>query len=302
MKSHSGRCAVIGAANVDIGGFPSGPLTGGDSNPGRIRVSPGGVGRNIALNLAQLQVETHLVTALGGDAFSGLIRASCESANVSLDHALTFPDEPSSAYLFIADANGDMQLAVNDMDICRHLTPAAIAPLIPWLNGLDAVVVDANLPPETLALLGEQVTAPLIADAVSAAKVERLKPILTGLWALKPNALEAAVLANTPVGDVAAAARVLGSLGLKRAFITLGERGVCLMEKGELRHLPGRPVAMVNATGAGDAFTAGVAWGLIQGLPLDAIARVAMAAAGLTVQCEGAVSPDLCPEAVMDLR
>ena len=46
--------AVIGSANMDIGGYPEGPLAAGDSNPGRVRLSVGGVGCNIARNLALL--------------------------------------------------------------------------------------------------------------------------------------------------------------------------------------------------------------------------------------------------------
>ena len=72
------RCAVVGAANIDIGGFPLGRLSLRDSNPGRITLSAGGVGRNIACNLARLGVETRLIAALGTDAFADLIRGDPE--------------------------------------------------------------------------------------------------------------------------------------------------------------------------------------------------------------------------------
>ena len=58
---------VIGAANIDIGGTPYKPLIPGDSNPGVIKMSYGGVGRNIAHNLALLGVDVELVTAAGDD-------------------------------------------------------------------------------------------------------------------------------------------------------------------------------------------------------------------------------------------
>ena len=85
--------AVVGAANVDIGGFPDGRAMAGDSNPGRVRTSMGGVGRNIACNAARLGLQTELVTALGGDSSAGLIRADCARAGVGLSHALCFPEE-----------------------------------------------------------------------------------------------------------------------------------------------------------------------------------------------------------------
>ena len=115
---------------MDIGGFPSGLCAMGDSNPGRIRMSAGGVGRNIACALARLGVETQLVTALGGDAFAEALRRDCEACGVGLEHALAFPDAASSAYLFISDPSGDMRLAVNDMAICERLTPEALGALL----------------------------------------------------------------------------------------------------------------------------------------------------------------------------
>ena len=57
--------AVIGSVNMDIGGYSDRPLTAGDSNPGRVRMSLGGVGCNIARNLALLGVKVRFLTALG---------------------------------------------------------------------------------------------------------------------------------------------------------------------------------------------------------------------------------------------
>jgi pseudouridine kinase len=144
------RCAVVGAANIDIGGFPNGRIALQDSNPGRVVVSAGGVGRNIACNLARLGIEAHLVAPLGTDAFAGIVRADCARAGVDTDLCFTFPDAASSTYLFIADINGDMQLAVNDMDICLRMTSGILAERVDALNGMDAVVLDANLPEETV--------------------------------------------------------------------------------------------------------------------------------------------------------
>ena len=301
MGASQSRCAVIGAANIDIGGFPSGLFTMGDSNPGRIRMSAGGVGRNIACNLARLGVETWLVTALGGDAFADVARADCAAAGVQLDRALVFDDAASSAYLFIADAAGDMHLAVNDMAICERLTPETLSPSVDWLNAMDAVILDANLPEATLQFLGEALRVPLIADAVSAAKARRLLPALPKLWALKPNALEAAALTGLPVSGeaaVEAAARRLGAMGLRRAFITLGERGVCCMDGDDVCFIPGMPARMVNATGAGDAFTAALAWAALRHMDVREAARAGLAAAAIALESVETVSPALSEAAL----
>ena len=296
MTKRKPRCAVVGAANMDIGGFPGAALRERDSNPGRIALSAGGVGRNIACNLARLGVETHLVAALGHDAFARLLREDCERAGARLDHAFAFPGAASSGYLFIADRNGDMRLAVSDMDICDRLTPEAMEPLLPWLNGMDAVVLDCNLPRTTLTYLSEKVTAPLIADAVSSAKAERLKDALPRLSAVKPNALEAEALLGLPVRDAPSgleAARRLAALGAGRAFVTLGEQGVCCADQTQSLRLQSGPARLVNATGAGDAFTAALAWAQLRGLTLFDSARAGLAAASIAVESAETVSPEM---------
>ncbi len=301
MRGIQPRCAVIGAANIDIGGFPAGRLSMQDSSPGRVRLSAGGVGRNIACNLARLGAETRLVAPLGTDSFADLLRADCARAGVDASLCFTFPGEASSSYLFIADAGGDMQLAVNDMGICDRLTPGALEARLAALDGLDAAALDANLPAETLRFLAERLAAPLVADAVSTAKAPRLLSALPFLAAVKPNAIEAETLTGIPVhgpDSAARAARRLVELGAKRAFITLGERGVCCADGDQTLFLPGGPVRMVNATGAGDAFTAALVWALAQGWDLRGCASAGLAAAAIAVESMETVSPQISAENV----
>ena len=302
MRDRQPRCAVVGAANIDIGGFPAGRLSMQDSTPGKVRLSAGGVGRNIACNLARLGVETRLLAPLGGDAFAGIVRDDCARAGVDTELCFSFPDEASSSYLFIADAGGDMQLAVNDMGICNRLTPEALTPRLDALNGMDAVVLDANLPAETLAFLAEALHVPLIADAVSTAKAPRLLATLSRLAAVKPNAIEAETLTGIPVHGPDSAARAavrLVEMGAKRAFITLGERGVCCADAGGALFLPGGAVRMVNATGAGDAFTAALTWALAKGRGLRDCAAAGLAAASIAVESMETVSPEINARAVI---
>ena len=293
MDGRAARCAVVGAANIDIGGFPAGRLVPGDSNPGRVTLSAGGVGRNIACNLARLGVETHLVAALGDDAFAEIARADCARAGVDTGLCLSFKGAASSAYLFIAGPDGDMHLAVNDMGICERLTPQALAERIDALNAMDAVVLDANLPAEALDYLARHIRVPLLADAVSAAKAPRLLGALDRLWAVKPNALEAEALTGMPVTDAdsaARAARRLVDMGAARCFITLGSQGVCCADARQVLCLPGQPVRLRNATGAGDAFTAALAWGALRGLDLRSCAAAGLAASCVAVESLQTVS------------
>jgi pseudouridine kinase len=79
--------------------------------------------------------------------------------------------------------------------------------------------------------------------------------------------------------------------GVKNTFITLGDEGVywnCEAGDGLFRCARIEPV---NATGAGDAFTAAAVYAALEGFPLELTLRLATAAAGIALRCEAAVNP-----------
>ena len=88
----NGSIAVVGGVNIDVGARSFSPLVSGDSNPGVICSSLGGVGRNIAHNLALLGADVTLVTALGGDDGARRVRENCRSLGIDLRGTLTAPD------------------------------------------------------------------------------------------------------------------------------------------------------------------------------------------------------------------
>lgn len=294
--------AVLGAANVDIGGFFTGRAVAGDSNPGRVRLTMGGVGRNIACNAARMGLNVEMITALGGDAYADMICADCARAGVSLKHARRFGDASSSAYLYIADESGDMTIAINDMGIHDRMTVDRLEPLLDVFSGASLVVLEANPPAETLRWLAENLTVPLVADAVSAAKVEKLRPILPRLDTFKPNRIEAKLLTGVDVTDAQSAGEAVRRMldaGVRRVFLTLGTDGVCCGEGDEILFLPCVPVKMTNATGAGDAFTAALAWARMKGLSLRESALAGMASSSIAVQSVSAVSEEMSEEALL---
>lgn len=91
--------AVVGGVNVDIGGQSYAPLVARDSNPGRVRISLGGVGRNIAHNMSLLGVDVRLLTAFGDDLHAQRVAASCGELGIDISHALQVPGGTTSTYL-----------------------------------------------------------------------------------------------------------------------------------------------------------------------------------------------------------
>ena len=286
-----GRVVVVGGANLDVLGFSAGPFMPHDSNPGRIEDSPGGVGRNIAENLARLGVETHLITAFGSDVNGRKLAAECTADGILTEASLTVEHVPGSRYLAILDERGDLSAAVSDMRALDSLTPAVLADQRALLSSADLVVADTNLPAESLVWLARECSAPLLLDPVSATKALRAADALEGVHTLKLNSLEAGALLGREVdghrdSDVARAASELLGLGVGRVFITLGRLGVFARDADNSVRLDAAPLRVVNATGAGDAFTAGVACATLGGMALaesaafgSAMAAVALASA-----------------------
>lgn len=302
--SGQGYAAVVGGVNIDICGKPFGPLVPRDSNPGMVRASLGGVGRNIAHNMALLGLKVELLTALGRDGNAQLIESSCRGLGIGLDHALRVEEGATSTYLVITDHQGEMELAVSDMAIYDHLTPDYIETKLDVLDRAALVVVDTNIPAETLAFLAHRCKAPLFADPVSTAKATKLRPLLGTLHTLKANRLEAALLSGVDITDdvsLEKAARALLDTGLKRAFISLGPDGVLCAQAGALRRLSAIPGVMRNATGCGDAFMAALAWSFLEGYGLDRTARAGLAAAAIALAGEETINPSLSAEAVKTL-
>ena len=275
---------------MDIWGRPKAPLVQKDSNPGAVTMRPGGVGRNIAHDLRLLGLEVSLVAPIGGDVYASAVVDSCQALGIDLSMAPVFKDMRSSTYLYITDETGDMELAVSDMELCSALTPALVAPILPRLQA-GAVVVDANLPPETIAYICNHCPIPVYADPVSTVKALKLQPVLHRLAAIKPNALEAECL--TGQRDPERAALALVDRGVQRVFISLGAQGMIAADQKELLRLPGLATQVVNSTGAGDAATAAIVLAGIRGMGLRDAALLAQKAGAVTCRSESANAPEL---------
>ena len=295
--------AVVGGVNMDVGGRPAAPLRAADSNPGRVRTSLGGVGRNIAHNMALLGVDTRMITVLGDDLYAQRIAASCAELGIDLSKALRVPGEATSTYLYIADERGDMALAVSDMEIYRLLTPAVLTARLAWINTAQLLVLDTNIPAESIEWLCTHVQVPIFADPVSAAKAEKLRPVLGRLHTLKPNRLEAELLSGVKIRDEQSVHRAADKLlesGLHRVFLSLGADGVLAADREKRLRLPAVKDGIVNTTGSGDAFMAALVWAWLRGTDLAGSVRAGMAASAIAMASAETVNPAMSAKALLD--
>lgn len=297
-----GRVVVIGGANTDIVGVPMATLVAHDSNPGHIRVSAGGVARNIAENLARLGARVSLITAFGEDDAGRALRDGCESLGIDTSASLVATGLPGAHYLAILDERHDMAVAINDMRALDLLTPEALAETsrAEALATADLVVLDTNLPAASIAWVVERSAAPVIIEPVSAAKAGRAADAIACAAAVTPNTIEAAALLGHEVEGPAAAeaaARELVAAGVGAAFVTCGALGVAWADSSGSGLVAAPKVDVANASGAGDAFCAGVAWALLTHAGALKAARAGSALAALTLADEDTVSRRIAPGA-----
>lgn len=292
---------VVGGVNMDIGGCSFDKLVAEDSNPGTISMSLGGVGRNIAHNLALMGTDVRLLTAYGDDIHGQRIAASCAELGIDASHALRVPDLPTSTYLYIASPDGDMAMALSDMQVAGRITPGYLAGNLPLLQNARVVVADANIPAESLVYLAENCHSPLFCDPVSTTKAEKLIPILHKIHTLKPNRIEAELLSDVKIRekeDVARAAKALLDKGVQRLFISMGADGVYAATAQEQLWLPVLPGKLVSTTGCGDAFTAALVWAYLEGKDLRDTALAGIAAGSIAMESRQTINPGMSAAAL----
>ncbi|MEH8176751.1 MAG: PfkB family carbohydrate kinase [Aeromonas veronii] len=293
---------VIGGANMDICGTSHDNLLLGDSNPGKVRTSAGGVGRNIAENLARLGSDTRLLTAVGNDQYGHHLLEVSQRAGVDVRQTLVLDGHATSCYLSLHDGSGEMSCAINDMAIIEQLTPARLTPLAGFLGGARLWVLDTNLAIHTLDWLFErQGDHAIFVDTVSVAKVEKIRPWLGKIHTLKPNRSEAEQLCGMTIAGPETWPMVAAwfhRAGVKRLFLSLGEQGIFYSDGEQQGHLPVLGSPVLNVTGGGDAFMAGLAHAWLQELDIAQTTRFALGCAALTVNCSDTVFSGLSKTAV----
>ena len=299
---------VIGAAGVDIVGLVRGELQSRTSNPANIRTSFGGVARNVAENLARLGHPVNLISVVGEDKNGEALLENARAAGVNVEAVLRSADYPTGAYIAVANSEGEMLYGLDDMRAIATLTPEAIRAVEGMFDQASLVFVDANLPRDTLRrvmAIARRKRLPVCADPTSQALAGKLRQYLPRLRMIVPNGREAEILCDRRINptsrrDALAAAKCLVAQGVEIAIIGLAAFGVCYATSQTSGHVPALRTAVQDPTGAGDALTATVLFGLLNDIPIDDAVRLGVTAASLTLRHRGSVLPDLSLEKLYD--
>lgn len=214
---------VVGGTNMDVVARTAAPLVPGTSNPGHTRISPGGVGRNIAACLGLLGAPVRLVSAVGDDAFGDEVLRVTAACGADVGAVRRAPGA-TGTYTAVLDDRGELVAAVSDMEIIDQLELDVI-----HLADAALVVVDGNLAHGQAARVVQSAATagvPLAFEPVSVAKAERLADLVHDLFLVTPNADELAALTGRPLADWRSSVGDLHARGVEHVWLRHGRRGV----------------------------------------------------------------------------
>jgi len=299
---------VIGSAGIDVKGRPWDDVEWHIPNLGRVRNSVGGVARNIAENLARLEVSTVLLTAVGKETAGRRVIRTSERVGINCDYVRYIPSGRTGTYMALLQPSGQLHVAVSDFEIIDYVDPDYLLEHEYLFEDARLVVIDMTLTDDALATvfeLANRYGVSISADPTNPTLANKLCPYLGQLFMVVPNAAETETLCSIgrPVDDresATAVARDLVQLGVKVAVVTMGGKGLAYAHSNGSGFIRAINTKVIDATGAGDAFSGAAIFGLLNGVPVDEAMRLGITAASLTLESRHTVLPDLSQELLYD--
>jgi pseudouridine kinase len=307
----SAKIIVIGGANADLyGQIAVEQEAPADSNPGHISIHAGGVGRNIAENLAHLGAEIEFIGHFGGDDFAIMLERSLTSSGASISLSMRTPSSNSDLYLAIHNKQGELISAVNNMGLAARLPKNFLNAhtIANAITTADLIILDGNLSEEVLddffQIYGNN--SVIASDSVSTAKARRFIPHLSKIDYLKCNLAEARILVsagnnlspdstNAPesLESVEEVSQKLMKTGVGTALISNSDAGFIVASGGEFKHFSAPKLAKSYSSGAGDALFSGFLYAISRGENSYQASLFALKAAETALRFNGPVNPEI---------
>ena len=277
--------AVVGSVLLDVTvKTPRLPHSGENLYVDSIDLMPGGKGSNAAVTLARHGARTYLMSNVGADPWGEAVLAHLAETCVDVGRMGRHPSVSTGIVTMLAEADGETCYLAYPA-ASRTVTPAEMRErLTPLLPQLDGLFFNFEAPEEALAeavKLARTHGIPQFVDAgpehAYAAAVWRTATVLS------PNRSEAEALLGRPVTDPLEAAHALLEQGPESVVLKLGADGAFWATAEASGHVPAFPVEVVDTAGAGDAFSAGLCWAILQGRSLPEAVRWGSACGALVV-------------------
>lgn len=294
----------IGASLVDELFHAKEELLLATTNDASVTKTAGGVSRNIAHQLALLDVPVQLISVFGYDSDGDWLKQICSAAGVQLDASIT-KEGLSGKYTGILNPDGSLFSAFLTNAANHLITPEHLQSHIDLLNGASYLLADANINVDTAEwLLGfsNKTKIPFVLEPVSVPPARKFKDaILNGLYLITPNEDELPVLCSEKSFFTQQQVEELLNRGVQNIWLHNGQHGSALYNKEKTITLNAPQINVVDCTGAGDGSLSGFILGkFLEKDDLECL-KLAHTLSAEILQVNGAIATHLNQEKLLTL-
>ncbi|MFE5323708.1 ribokinase [Paenibacillus sp. NPDC056579] len=282
---------VIGSLNMDIvvkvSRFPQAgeTITGEEAH-----FIPGGKGANQAVAASRLGARTTMIGAVGTDSFGRSLLESLQSNHVAVDGVKRIDQAPTGvASITLTPSDNVIVVVPGANALCL---PQDIQQIEQVIEEADVLLLQLEIPLETVIYAAEVAKKHGKMVILNPAPARQLPAeLLRNVDCITPNLSELELLTkvDTSKQGLQVAMDTLLAMGPASVVTTLGSRGSACKRQGEqMKIIEAHKVPVVDTTGAGDAFNAGLAYALASGSSLYEAAQFAGHVSALAVTKFGA--------------
>ena len=295
---------VFGAVFVDIKGYPDSKFIPGGRNVGRVVQIHGGVSRNVVEDIANIGMHPTFVSVVDENGPGQDVINHLQSHNVNTEYILRCPDGMGT-WLAVFDHCGDVIASVSKRPDLSLLLDVLKKHGDRLIENADSIVVEMDM--ETAFLnevfaLAEKYGKKVYAVVSNMAIAMERRDFLRKTACIVCNRQEASMLFSEDYSSCSAEELMhilldrLERSNIQRMVVTLGEDGAVYAESGgQMGYCPSTKVDVIDTTGAGDAFFAGVAMGLTYGKDLAEACQIGVRLACSVIVTRESVCPQFLP-------
>lgn len=296
---------IFGAVFVDIKGYPMAKYIPGGRNVGRVIHTHGGVSRNVAEDIANVELRPTFVSVVDDTGIGTDVIENLQHHKVNTDYIIRRP-EGTGTWLAVFDHTGDVIASISSRPDLSALLQVLDQYGDRLIRESDSVVVEIDIDVPVLKrifALAEKYKKDVYAVVSNMSIAMERRDLLQKTACVVCNAQEAGMLfsedySDTPPEELQCLLedRLVRS-GIPRMVVTLGEEGAVYAETGgECGCCASQHVSVIDTTGAGDAFFSGVTIGLTYGKTLAESCEIGTRLASSVIATKESVCPRFRPE------
>lgn len=295
---------VIGAVFVDVKGYPEGAYIPGGRNAGTVEYTHGGVGRNVAEDIANVELRPTLVSLVDKTGAGGDVIKKLQDHKVNTKYMRATPDGMGT-WLAVFDSNGDVTASISKRP---NLMP--VADILEEygdeiISGADSIILEIDMDKEIVKrtfALAKQYNKKVFAVVSNMSIALERRDFFQSLDCFVCNRQEAGMMFYDDYEDKTAQEMVeiiaerVSSARINSMIVTLGADGAVFASRdGQKGWCPARKVEVRDTTGAGDAFCAGAVIGMTHGKTMEEACRIGATLSASVITTSESVCPRFQP-------